>query len=218
MRRSKPPASTGCSSCPVWKSRPRGVPRPFMCWDCGSIRRPRSCATACACKPTCAARACARSARVSTKLRLPGAELLAAVERHPGLPTRAHLAQAMAAGGHVDTRGGGIPQIPGQGQGARICRRMARARDGDRLDSSPPAAWPPWPIPRAIPSPRARAGVLLGDFTAAGGAALEVVSGGNGAQHVDTCAALAGEARSDRIGGLGFSQPASRLESLGPLP
>jgi predicted metal-dependent phosphoesterase TrpH len=32
---------------------------------------------------------------------------------------------------------------------------------------------------------------LLSDFTAAGGTALEVVSGGNGAQHVDSCAALA---------------------------
>jgi len=32
------------------------------------------------------------------KLKLPGAQLLAAVEAHPGLPTRAHLAQALAAG------------------------------------------------------------------------------------------------------------------------
>ena len=32
---------------------------------------------------------------------------------------------------------------------------------------------------------------LLGDFAAAGGGALEVVSGGNGAQHSETCAVLA---------------------------
>ncbi len=32
---------------------------------------------------------------------------------------------------------------------------------------------------------------LLGDFAAAGGTVLEVVSGGNGAQHIDTCATLA---------------------------
>ncbi len=32
---------------------------------------------------------------------------------------------------------------------------------------------------------------LLGDFVAAGGAALEVVTGGNGAQHVEAVAALA---------------------------
>ena len=35
------------------------------------------------------------------------------------------------------------------------------------------------------------ADVYKRDFTAAGGTALEVVSGANGAQHVDTCAALA---------------------------
>jgi len=32
---------------------------------------------------------------------------------------------------------------------------------------------------------------LLADFTAAGGTSLEVVTGGNGDQHVDSCAALA---------------------------
>ena len=36
------------------------------------------------------------------KAGLPGAELLAAVEAHPGLPTRAHLANAMVAAGHVN--------------------------------------------------------------------------------------------------------------------
>src|SRR6266478_4872646 len=35
------------------------------------------------------------------KLGLPGPLLLAAVEAQPGLPTRAHLANAMVAGGHV---------------------------------------------------------------------------------------------------------------------
>ena len=32
---------------------------------------------------------------------------------------------------------------------------------------------------------------LVGDFAAAGGVALEVVTGANGAQHVDVCASLA---------------------------
>jgi len=35
------------------------------------------------------------------KVGLPGAELLAAVQAQPGLPTRAHLAEALVAGGHV---------------------------------------------------------------------------------------------------------------------
>lgn len=124
------------------------------------------------------------------KLRLPGAALLAAVERNPGLPTRAHLAAAMVAGGHVDTHDAAFRKYLSKGKAAHIA-----------------AEWPT--LEAVVGWIRAAGGVaslahparyalsagarrhLLGDFTAAGGTSLEVVTGSNGAQHVDTCAALA---------------------------
>jgi predicted metal-dependent phosphoesterase TrpH len=124
------------------------------------------------------------------KLRLPGAELLAAVERNPGLPTRAHLAAAMVAGGHVDTHDAAFRKYLSKGKAAHIA-----------------AEWPA--LETVVGWIRAAGGVaslahparyglsagarrhLLADFTAAGGTSLEVVTGGNGDQHVDTCAALA---------------------------
>ena len=132
------------------------------------------------------AKICARL----SKLRLPGAELLAVVQEHPGLPTRAHLAQALVAGGHAADADSAFRKYLGTGKAAHIA-----------------AEWPPlatvvgWigaaggvaalahPIRYRISAGARRR--LLGDFTAAGGTALEVVSGGNGAQHVDTCAMLA---------------------------
>ncbi len=59
---------------------------------------------------------------------------------------------------------------------------------------------------------------LLADFTAAGGT---VARSGDGRQRRSARRYLRGarrEARSIRIGGFGFSQPASCLESPGPLP
>jgi 3',5'-nucleoside bisphosphate phosphatase len=124
------------------------------------------------------------------KLRLPGAELLAAVQRNPGLPTRAHLAAAMVAAGHVDTHQAAFRKYLGKGRAAHIA-----------------AEWPT--LETVVGWIRAAGGVaslahparyalsagarrhLLADFTAAGGTSLEVVTGGNGDQHVDTCAALA---------------------------
>jgi hypothetical protein len=124
------------------------------------------------------------------KLRLPGAELLAAVERNPGLPTRAHLAAAMVAGGHVDSHDAAFRKYLRKGKAAHIA-----------------AEWPT--LEAVVGWIRAAGGVaslahparynlsagarrrLLADFIAAGGTALEVVTGGNGAQHADTCAALA---------------------------
>ena len=54
------------------------------------------------------------------KLRLPGAELLATVERNPGLPTRAHLAAAMVAGGLVDTHDTAFRKYLNKGKAAHI--------------------------------------------------------------------------------------------------
>jgi predicted metal-dependent phosphoesterase TrpH len=125
-----------------------------------------------------------------TKLRLPGAELLASVQALPGVPTRAHLADALVAGGHVDTVDAAFRKYLGKGKRAHVA--------------------PEWPeLALVVGWIRAAGGVaaiahphryalsagarrrLLGDFAAAGGTVLEVVSGGNGAQHIDTCATLA---------------------------
>jgi 3',5'-nucleoside bisphosphate phosphatase len=148
------------------------------------------------------------------RLKLPGAELLAAVEMHPGLPTRAHLAQALVAGGHVATPEAAFRKYLSKGKAAHIA-----------------AAWPALEV--VVGWIRGAGGVaslahparyslssgarrrLLSDFTAAGGTALEVVSGGNGAQHVDSCAALA--ATYGLLGSVGsdFHNPQAAWNPLG---
>ncbi|HEX3604036.1 MAG TPA: PHP domain-containing protein [Steroidobacteraceae bacterium] len=124
------------------------------------------------------------------KLRLPGGELLTAVQAQPGLPTRAHLAAAMVAAGHVETAEAAFRKYLSKGKAAHIA-----------------ACWPPlesvvrWicgaggvaslahPARYSLSAGARRR--LLADFAAAGGRSLEVVSGANGAQDVDACAALA---------------------------
>ncbi|MGO8830461.1 MAG: PHP domain-containing protein [Steroidobacteraceae bacterium] len=125
-----------------------------------------------------------------SKLGLPGSALLAAVEAHPGLPTRSHLAGALVAGGHVSRTDDAFRRYLGAGRAAHVA-----------------ADWPPlaqvvaWiveaggiaslahPARYALSSGGRRQ--LLADFVAAGGGALEVVTGGNGAQHSEACAVLA---------------------------
>ena len=124
------------------------------------------------------------------KLKLPGAQLLAAVEVHPGLPTRAHLAQALVAGGHVATPDAAFRKYLSKGKAAHIAAEWPALEEvvgwirgaGGVASLAHPARY------SLSAGARRR---LLGDFTAAGGTALEVVSGGNGAQHVETCASLA---------------------------
>jgi len=124
------------------------------------------------------------------KLGLPGTKLLAAVQSNPGLPTRAHLAAAMVAGGHVDTHDAAFRKYLSKGKAAHIAAEWPaletvvgwiRAAGGIASLAHPA---------RYALSAGARRH-LLADFTAAGGTSLEVVTGGNGDQHVDTCAALA---------------------------
>jgi predicted metal-dependent phosphoesterase TrpH len=124
------------------------------------------------------------------KLGLPGAELLAAVEAQPGLPTRAHLANALVAGGHVDRATQAFRKFLGPGKAGNVA-----------------AEWPP--LDAVVGWIRAAGGVaalahparyalsagarrrMLADFVSAGGRALEVVTGGNGAQHALALATLA---------------------------
>jgi hypothetical protein len=124
------------------------------------------------------------------KLGLPGAELLAAVELCPGVPTRTHLASALVAGGHVARADEAFKKYLGAGKSANVAAEWPaldvvvgwiRAAGGVAVLAHPA---------RYSLSAGARRR-LLGDFAAAGGAALEVVSGGNGAEHVDALTVLA---------------------------
>jgi predicted metal-dependent phosphoesterase TrpH len=124
------------------------------------------------------------------KLKLPSAQLLAAVEMQPGLPTRAHLAQALVAGGHAVSAEAAFRKYLGKGKAAHIA--------ADWPDLEEVVGWIrraggvaslAHPTRYALSSGARRR--LLADFKAAGGTVLEVVTGANGAQHADTCAALA---------------------------
>jgi predicted metal-dependent phosphoesterase TrpH len=125
-----------------------------------------------------------------SRLGLPGDALLAAVQANPGLPTRAHLARALLAGGHVERADDAFRKYLRQGKPAHVA-----------------AEWPALEV--VVGWVRAAGGVaalahplryslsagarrrLIADFAAAGGRALEVVSGANGAEHVDAVAVMA---------------------------
>ena len=124
------------------------------------------------------------------KLGLPGLELLAAVEAHPGLPTRAHLANAMVAGGHVNRADEAFRKYLGAGKPANV------AAEWPALDvvvgwirAAGGVASLAHPARYALSAGARRR--MLADFVAAGGGALEVVTGANGAQHAEGIAALA---------------------------
>lgn len=124
------------------------------------------------------------------KIGLPGAALLAAVQAQPGVPTRSHLAAAMLAAGHVARIDEAFRKYLGKGKSGHV-----------------PCQWPA--LPQVIGAILSAGGIavlahpgryplsggarqrLLADFTAAGGTALEILSGGNGAQHVEASTVLA---------------------------
>jgi 3',5'-nucleoside bisphosphate phosphatase len=124
------------------------------------------------------------------KLGLPGAQLLAAVEAHPGLPTRAHLANALVAGGHVNRIEDAFRKYLRSGRAAHVADEWpALALVVGWIRAAGGVASLAHPARYALSAGGRRQ--LLADFTAAGGGALEVVTGANGAQHVEATAALA---------------------------
>jgi len=128
-------------------------------------------------------------ARLS-KLGLPGAELLAAVEAAPGLPTRAHLAEALRAGGHVGRTDDAFRKYLGKGKAAHLAAEWpALGEVVGWIREAGGVASLAHPARYALSGGARRQ--LLADFVAAGGGALEVVTGGNGAQHAEACAVLA---------------------------
>ncbi len=152
-------------------------------------------------------------ARLGT-LGLPGDELLTAVRAQPGVPTRAHLADALVAGGHVGRAEEAFRKYLGKGKAAHFA-----------------AEWPP--LAEVVAWIRAAGGIaslahparyalsggakrqLLADFTAAGGAAIEVVTGANGAQHVEASAMLAVKFGLSGSVGSDFHSPMQTWNPLG---
>jgi predicted metal-dependent phosphoesterase TrpH len=150
------------------------------------------------------------------KAGLPGEELLAAVEAEPGLPTRAHLAQALVDGGHVARTDDAFRKYLGKGKAAHFA-----------------AEWPP--LAEIVAWVREAGGVaslahparyslssgarrqLLTEFAAAGGTALEVVTGGNGAPHVEASAMLAVKFGLTGSVGSDFHNPQHTWNPLGRL-
>jgi predicted metal-dependent phosphoesterase TrpH len=148
------------------------------------------------------------------KLRLPGAELLAAVQAHAGLPTRAHLAAAMVAGGHVATTNAAFRTYLNKGKAAHIGARWpALETVVGWICSAGGVASLAHPARYSLSAGARRR--LLADFAAAGGRSLEVVSGGNGAQDVDACAALAATQGLHGSVGSDFHGPQAAWNPLG---
>jgi 3',5'-nucleoside bisphosphate phosphatase len=124
------------------------------------------------------------------KLGLPGAQLLAAVEAHPGLPTRAHLANALVAGGHVNRVDDAFRKYLRSGKAGHVADEWpALALVVGWIRAAGGVASLAHPARYTLSAGGRRQ--LLADFTAAGGGALEVVTGANGAQHAEATAALA---------------------------
>ena len=125
-----------------------------------------------------------------SRARLPGDELLAAVEAYPGVPTRSHLAAELMQQGHVRRTQDAFRKYLGPGRPAHI------AVDWPALEEV--VGWVRGAGGEACLAHPARYALssggrkrLASDFAMAGGTALEVVSGGNGAQNAAACAALA---------------------------
>jgi predicted metal-dependent phosphoesterase TrpH len=151
-----------------------------------------------------------------TKLGLPGDELLAAVEASPGVPTRAHLAEALRAGGHVSRTDDAFRKYLGKGKAAHLAADwpalsevIAWIRESGGVASLAHPA-------RYSLSAGARRG-LLADFVTAGGTALEVVTGGNGAHHVEASAMLAVKFGLSGSIGSDFHNPQQVWNPLGRL-
>ncbi len=151
-----------------------------------------------------------------TTIGLPGARLQASVEAHRGLPTRAHLAAALVAEGHVRSFDEAFKSYLGRGRAAHI------AADWPALEvvvgwitAAGGTASLAHPMRYALSAGARRR--LLADFAAAGGSAIEVVTGGNAAHHVERCAQLAAQFGLAGSIGSDFHDPELSWNTLGRL-
>jgi len=125
-----------------------------------------------------------------TEMGLPGATLLATVEGHPGLPTRAHLAAAMVAAGHVNDNEEAFVKYLGRGKAAALANQWPMlAEVVGWITGAGGVASLAHPLRYKLSAGARRQ--LITDFKTAGGTGLEVVTGGHAAAQIDTCAQLA---------------------------
>jgi hypothetical protein len=157
-------------------------------------------------------RICARLSRAG----LPGDALLAAVEAAPGLPTRSHLAAALVAGGYVKGPEDAFRKFLATGKPGHVAvgwppleEIVAAIRDAGGIASMA------HPLRYRLSS--GARGRMVADFSAAGGTALEVITGANGAQHAYACAALARKFGLRASIGSDFHHPQLAWNPLGRL-
>ena len=150
------------------------------------------------------------------KLRLPGDELLAAVEAYPGIPTRSHLAAALLEQGHVRRIQDAFRKYLGRGQARARHSRLARPRGGRRLGARggrrgmPRTSGPLSIVLGRAQTPRSR-------FRDGG---RHSARGGIRRQRRAECRGLRGaraRIRAAGLGWLGLSWPTTRLESFGAV-
>jgi 3',5'-nucleoside bisphosphate phosphatase len=155
---------------------------------------------------------CARLA----KLKLPGAELLDALEALPGVPTRSHLAAALEARGLVHRASDAFRKYLGPGKPAHVAAEWpALGEVVGWIRGAGGIACLAHPMRYSMSSGARKR--LLADFKACGGGALEVVTGGNGAQHSAACGALALTFELEGSVGSDFHGPEQAWNPLGRL-
>ena len=143
-------------------------------------------------------------------------EVNAAVEAQPGIATRAHLAAAMVAGGHARSIDDVFRKYLGRGKPARIAANWPGITEvvgwivaaGGVATLAHPARY------KLSASGRRQ---LLAEFAAAGGTALEVVSGGNAAHNIEPCARWAASFGLRGSTGSDFHDPQLSWNPLGRL-
>jgi predicted metal-dependent phosphoesterase TrpH len=157
-------------------------------------------------------RICARLSSVG----LPGERLLAAVETNPGVPTRAHLAAALVAEGIVTRADEAFRKYLGRGRAAHIAAEWpALATVLGWIREAGGIASLAHPARYDISAGARRQ--LLAEFAAAGGTALEVITGGNAAHKIEACAQWAIKAGFSASVGSDFHHPQHAWNPLGSL-
>ena len=151
-----------------------------------------------------------------SKAGLPGDSLLATVEANSTLPTRTHLAAALVAAGHVGKTEDAFRKYLGAGKRAHapadwpdLAQVVGLIREAGGIASLA------HPMRYSLSSGGRRR--LLADFAAAGGGALEVLTGANGVQHLHACAALAVKFGLRASVGSDFHNPQLTWNPLGRL-
>jgi 3',5'-nucleoside bisphosphate phosphatase len=151
-----------------------------------------------------------------SKAGLPGDALLATVEANSSLPTRTHLAAALVAAGHVGKSDDAFRKYLGAGKRAHVATDWpALAQVVGLIRDTGGIASLAHPMRYPLSSGGRRR--LLADFAAAGGGALEVLTGSNGVQHLQACAELAVKFGLRASVGSDFHNPQLTWNPLGRL-